>query len=83
MGIWGMTHTLVMPMGGMTMGGVASAFDAPIAVATGGSIVALFAIFGAGGSSRVRSLGRSDAAEAAEPGSPVAAEASAGERRSG
>ncbi len=83
MGVWGMTHTLVMPMGGLTMGGVATGFDATIAVATGGGIVALFAMFGAGGSSRVRSLGRSDVAEATATESPVAVEASAGERRRG
>lgn len=80
MGIWGMTHTLVMPMGGLTMGGVASGFDATVAVATGGGIVALFAMFGAGGSSRVRSLGKPAAAEAAVTESPVAANVSAGEQ---
>ncbi|MCH8226323.1 MAG: hypothetical protein IIC97_10695 [Chloroflexi bacterium] len=72
-----MTHTLVMPMGGLTMGGVASGFDATVAVAAGGGIVALFAIFGAGGSSRVRSLGKPEAA-VTEP--PVAANVSAGEQ---
>ena len=80
MGVWGMTHTLVMPMGGLTMGGVTSAFDATFAVATGGGIVALFAMFGAGGSSRVRSLGK-PAATGTEPS--VAVEAYAGEQRSG
>lgn len=79
MGIWGMTHTLVMPMGGLTMGGVASGFSATVAVAAGGGIVALFAMFGAGGSSRVRSLGRSDVVGVAGTESPVAATASPGE----
>ena len=80
MGVWGMTHTLVMPMGGLTMGGVASGFDATVAVAAGGGIVALFAMFGAGGSSRVRSLGRPDAVEAAVTEPPVAANVSSGEQ---
>jgi predicted MFS family arabinose efflux permease len=80
MGVWGMTHTLVMPMGGLMMGGVASGFSATVAVATGGGIVALFAMFGAGGSGRVRSLGRSDAAGVAGTESPVAATASPGEQ---
>ena len=72
-----MTHTLVMPMGGLTMGGVASGFDATVAVAMGGGIVALFAMFGAGGSSRVRSLGKPEATGA---DSPIAAKVSAGEQ---
>jgi ribulose kinase len=80
MGVWGMTHTLVQPMGGLTMGGVASGFNATVAVAAGGGIVALFAMFGAGGSSRVRSLGKPAVIEATGAESPVAAKSSAGEQ---
>ncbi len=72
MGVWGMTHTLVMPMGGLNMGGVTSAFNATFAVAAGGGIVALFAMLGAGGSSRVRSLGKPAVTEGAGVESPVA-----------
>ncbi len=35
MGIWGMTHTAVQPMGQLQMGAIAGVFSAPIAVAVG------------------------------------------------
>ena len=57
MGIWGMTHSVAQPFGGFQMGGLASVFSAPIAVAAGGGIIALFAIAGAGRDSRIRNLG--------------------------
>jgi MFS family permease len=37
MGIWGMTHTTVQPMGQLVIGVVAGVFSAPIAVALGGA----------------------------------------------
>ena len=80
MGVWGMTHTLVMPMGGLAMGGMASGLGSTVAVAAGGGIVALFAMVGAGGSSRVRGLGRPADARAAGTESPVAAKSSPGEQ---
>ena len=80
MGVWGMTHTLVMPMGGLAMGGMASGLGSTVAVAAGGGIVALFAMVGAGGSSRVRGPGRPADARAAGTESPVAAKSSPGEQ---
>ena len=57
MGVWGMTHTVVQPLGGLQMGLAASALGAPVAVVAGGSAVALFAMLGAGRDSRIRNVG--------------------------
>ena len=57
MGIWGMTHSVMQPMGGLLMGVAASIVAASMVVAVGGSIVVLFALLGTGLNSRVRSIG--------------------------
>ena len=57
MGIWGMTHTVMQPFGGLGVGAAAGAIGAPIAVAIGGGVVALFGLLGAGRDSRVRNMG--------------------------
>ena len=45
MGIWGMTHTAVQPMGQLQMGAVAGFASAPIAVAVGGVAMILAGVF--------------------------------------
>jgi MFS family permease len=57
MGIWGMTHSLMQPLGGLGMGGAASVIAASLVVAVGGSIVALFGLLGTGLDSQVRNIG--------------------------
>lgn len=57
MGIWGMTHSVMQPFGGMAMGSAASAFPVSFVVAIGGSVVALFGLFGTSGESRIRNMG--------------------------
>ena len=62
MGVWGMTHSLMQPMGGMVMGGAASVITASFVVAIGGSVVALFGLLGTGSNSRIRNIGVVDTA---------------------
>ena len=62
MGVWGMTHTVMQPFGGMAMGGAANAIGASITVAIGGSIVALFGLLGPGGEKGIRNIGPGSAA---------------------
>ena len=57
MGIWGMTHSVMQPVGGMAMGGAASGIAASVVVAIGGGVVALFGLLGTGSESRIRNLG--------------------------
>ena len=57
MGIWGMTHSVMQPVGGLGMGGAASAIAASVVVAVGGGVVVLFGLLGAGLNSRVRNIG--------------------------
>ncbi|MDA0988541.1 MAG: hypothetical protein O2783_05315 [Chloroflexi bacterium] len=57
MGIWGMTHSLMQPMGGLAMGGAASVIATSTVVAIGGSVVALFGLLGTGLNSRIRNIG--------------------------
>lgn len=56
MGLWGMTHTSVQPLGQLEMGLVASAASAPIAVIIGGVAVAGFALLAALPNRRIREL---------------------------
>ena len=58
MGIWGMTHTVMQPMGGLAMGVAAGAVGAVAALAFGGSLTTLFAVFGAGREKQVRDIGQ-------------------------
>ena len=77
MGIWGMTYSVMMPAGGLQMGGLASALGAPAAVAIGGGVVALFAFVGAGLDSRIRNVGRELSAAMHSP-APVGESPAAG-----
>lgn len=56
MGIWGMTHTVMQPFGGMTMGATASGIGASLVVAIGGGIVGLFALLVTGREKQIRSI---------------------------
>jgi MFS family permease len=56
MGIWGLTYTFVLPLGGMQASAVASIFSPSIAVAFGAIMVILFALVGATGNSQIRNL---------------------------
>jgi MFS family permease len=62
MGVWGMTHSVMQPLGGMAMGGAASGIAVSLVVAVGGGIVGLFGLLGAGGESRIRNIGTRDTA---------------------
>jgi MFS family permease len=57
MGIWGMTHSVMQPMGGLVMGVAASVAAASAVVAVGGSVVALFGLLGTGLDRRMRNIG--------------------------
>ena len=56
MGVWGMTHSVMQPFGGMAMGGVASGIGAAIVVAIGGSVVTLFGLLVTGRENRIRDM---------------------------
>jgi MFS family permease len=64
MGIWGMTHSLMQPMGGLMMGGAASVIAASMVVTIGGSVVTLFGLIGTGLNSQVRNIGKENASPA-------------------
>ena len=57
MGVWGMTHSVMQPLGSMAMGGAASGIAVSFSVAIGGGVVALFGLLGAGRDSRIRNIG--------------------------
>ncbi|MPZ49255.1 MAG: MFS transporter [Dehalococcoidia bacterium] len=56
MGIWGMTHTAVQPMGQLQMGVLAGLLSAPIAVAFGGVAMLAFAVLVVIPNRRIRRL---------------------------
>jgi MFS family permease len=56
MGLWGMTHTSVQPLGQLEMGLIASAASAPVAVIIGGVAVVGFALLAALPNRRIREL---------------------------
>jgi MFS family permease len=56
MGIWGMTHTTVMPLGQLQMGIMAGLFSAPVAVAAGGFAMLVYAAVLVLPNSRLRNL---------------------------
>ena len=62
LGVWGMTHSVMQPVGGMAMGGAASGIAASFVVAAGGGVVALFGLLGTGRESRIRNIGAETAA---------------------
>jgi MFS family permease len=70
MGIWGLTHSVLQPMGGLIMGVAASVAAASVVVAVGGGVVTLFGLLGAGLDRRVRSIGDESAATAPSKAAP-------------
>jgi MFS family permease len=56
MGVWGMTHSVMQPVGGMAMGGAASGLAASVVVAIGGGVVALFGLLVTSSESRIRNI---------------------------
>jgi hypothetical protein len=56
MGIWGMTHTAVQPMGQLQMGAVAGIFSAPVAVTFGAIAMLTAAVFLVIPNRRIRTL---------------------------
>ena len=54
MGVWGMTHSVMQPFGGMLIGVMASVIGASVSVAIGGIVGSVFGFFVAGGESRIR-----------------------------
>ena len=67
MGVWGMTHSVMQPMGGMTMGSAASKIAVSLVVAIGGSVVALFGLLCTGSNSSIRNIGVVSAATKEPP----------------
>ena len=56
MGLWGMTHTVAQPLGGLQLGALANAIGATSALVISGSFAVVFALGGIGRDSRVRNL---------------------------
>ena len=56
MGLWGMTHTVAQPLGGLQLGALANAIGATSALVISGSLAIVFALGGIGRDSRVRNL---------------------------
>ncbi len=65
-GLWGMTHSLMQPLGGLSMGAAANSLSAPLVVAVGGGAVALWGLLGIGSSKQVRRMGSEADAPSAE-----------------
>ena len=56
MGLWGMTHTVAQPLGGLQLGALANAIGATSALVISGCFVVVFALGGIGRDSSVRNL---------------------------
>ncbi len=56
MGIWGMTHTAVQPMGQLQMGAIAGVFSAPIAVVVGSTAMVVIGLLFILPNRRIRNL---------------------------
>jgi hypothetical protein len=56
MGLWGMTHTVAQPLGGLQMGGMAQLMGATTALVISASIGVGFVVFGIGRDASVRNL---------------------------
>jgi len=56
MGLWGMTHTVAQPLGGLQMGGMAQLLGASTALVISASVAVGFVVFGIGRDARVRDL---------------------------
>ncbi len=68
MGIWGMTHTAVQPMGQLLLATIAAVISAPVAVAGGGLAILAYALLFAIPNAHVRNLALStDAGEEPVP----------------
>jgi MFS family permease len=67
MGVWGLTHSLLQPMGGLGMGATTGLLGAPMVTAVGGGVVIVFAAM-VGRSREVRHLGITETpAESSDP----------------
>jgi MFS family permease len=60
MGLWGMTHTVAQPLGGLQMGGMAQLMNATTALVISASIGVGFVVFGIGRDASVRNLDSSE-----------------------
>ena len=56
MGLWGMTHTVAQPLGGLQMGGMAQLLGASTALVISASVAVGFVVFGIGRDASVRDL---------------------------
>ncbi len=56
MGLWGMTHTVAQPLGGLQMGGMAQLLGASTALVISASVAVGFVVFGIGRDASVRNL---------------------------
>ena len=65
MGLWGMTHTVAQPLGGLQMGGVAQLLGASTALVISASVAVGFVVFGIGRDASVRNLDGSEVLAAA------------------
>jgi MFS family permease len=57
MGLWGMTHTSIRPMGEMQLAGVAALVSAPFALALGSGVVFAFVLLVVSRNKHIRTLG--------------------------
>ncbi|MCH8940547.1 MAG: MFS transporter [Chloroflexi bacterium] len=74
MGLWGMTHTVAQPLGGLQMGGVAQLLGASTALVISASVAVGFVVFGIGRDASVRNLdGREVLAAARRESEPTPA----------
>jgi MFS family permease len=65
MGLWGMTHTVAQPLGGLQMGGMAQLLGASTALVISASVAVGFVVFGIGRDASVRNLDGSQVLAAA------------------
>ena len=61
MGVWGMQHSLVQPLGGLGMGAATGGIGAANVVLAGGAIIAVFALLVAGTDRQIRRIGQEQA----------------------
>lgn len=72
MGLWGMTHTVAQPLGGLQLGAVAAALGASAALVISASAVVAFTVLGIGRDGSVRNLDSSQVTAAAQGNAPTA-----------
>ena len=56
LGLWGMTHTVAQPMGGLQLGGMAQLLNATTAMVISASIAVAFVVFGIGRDAAIRNM---------------------------